>query len=99
MYILSTKKLRFDKERDIALSSNPDENSFTTQGGMVFEEAPDWIAQTDFYKLAIDDGSVKDATSAKQRKQAEVDPTVVAPAIPDVNELKNLPPEKTKDSK
>lgn len=82
MFILSTKKLRFDKERDMPLSDNELENSFTTQGGRVLEEAPDWIAETDFYKLAVDDGSVVDTTTAKARKKADADPTVVAPEVP-----------------
>lgn len=100
MYIVSNKKLRFDKERDIPLSSNPDENFFITQGGLVFEEAPDWIAETDYYKNAIDDESIRDATSAKQRKQIEADPTIQAPSIPQVIDIPDeKQSDKNKDSK
>ena len=82
MYILSTKKLRFDKERDMVFSEKEEDNSFTTQGGRVLEEAPDWIADTDFYKLAIDDGSVVDTTTEKARRKADADPTVTAVPVP-----------------
>lgn len=35
-----------------------DDMNFETQGNSVIEEAPEWIAKTDLYKMAMADGSI-----------------------------------------
>lgn len=49
MLILTKKKFMF---------RNADGDAFTTKGGMLIEEAPEWIAKQLLYTLAKDDGDI-----------------------------------------
>lgn len=49
MFILSKKRFQF---------RNANNDTFTTKGGMVMEEAPDWCADNAFFKAAEADGHI-----------------------------------------
>lgn len=39
------------------------EEQFVTQGGMVIESVPDWIAKDDLFKVAVDNGNIVEIAS------------------------------------
>jgi len=59
MTILTKKKFCF---RGI------DGSRFTTQGNSIIEDAPDWIAKTDFYPMAVQDGDIIEVTASAAAK-------------------------------
>ena len=69
MIILSKKKFHFKAGG----------NHFTTKGGMIIEEAPDWIASLPFYQWAKDDGDIVEVKNSS----AEAEDVAVAKAKDD----------------
>lgn len=53
MQILSKKRYQFKNGYDV----------FITQGGMVIENAPDWIAKDDLYNTAVANGNIVEIAS------------------------------------
>ncbi len=65
MIILTKKRFCFEHPSDITLS-------FISKGGMAIEDAPDWIAESALYPLALADGDlvIVNGTDAKAEAEA-----------------------------
>ncbi len=61
MLILTKKKFMF---------RNADGDAFTTKGGMLIEEAPEWIAKQLLYTLAKDDGDIVEVKGNSEAAEA-----------------------------
>lgn len=75
MIILSKKKFHFKAGG----------NHFTTKGGRIIEEAPDWIASLPFYQWAKDDGDIVEVKDSS----AKAEDVAVAKADGDIVEVKD----------
>lgn len=61
MLILTKKKFMF---------RNADGDAFTTKGGMLIEEAPEWITKQLLYTLAKDDGDIVEVKGNSEAAEA-----------------------------
>ena len=63
MVILTKKKFMF---------RNVVGDTFTTKGGMIIEDAPDWIQSTQLYEWAVGDGDLVEVKGNGSDKDADI---------------------------